>query len=420
MRVKNLLFITAILLLFLSCNNKNKTDLFIPKDIVIAHRGSTYWAPEETESAYRWARNIGADYLEVDIQRTKDGVLLALHDQDLTRTTNIENIYPLRVENYSSDFTYEEILKLDAGSWFNVANPDKARLGFTPNKNAVYVVDHPAISFLASGEIYVHPQYNNRAYIGGLQYISTLEDVIRIAEGYCIARDALGNRLYNKITTNGEVEYQFFYIKDPQDKGHRPGIYIETKEPKLFSGIERDLFYCLDRLSWNILTKEESSSEHFVDKKVNLGNTSAKVILQTFSLKSLKILQEEFKGKIPTTLLLWLGDDNMLVNDSITYWDNLRKAHQYGAHIIGPSIAGRPNNYADLLNAKNYRWIRDSGFIIHPYSFDTKAQAMEYGALCEGMFTNRADATLNYYNSIGKRHLIITASASKELDYLKY
>ena len=41
---------------------------------VMAHRGSTFWAPEETESAWRWAREMGADYLESDLQCTKDGV----------------------------------------------------------------------------------------------------------------------------------------------------------------------------------------------------------------------------------------------------------------------------------------------------------------------------------------------------------
>ena len=43
---------------------------YLPRNIVIAHRGTTYWAPEETEAAMRWARNIGADYLELDLQRT--------------------------------------------------------------------------------------------------------------------------------------------------------------------------------------------------------------------------------------------------------------------------------------------------------------------------------------------------------------
>ena len=66
---------------------------YVPRMAVIAHRGSTFWVPEETEAAYRWAREMGADYLEADLQCSKDGVVLALHDDNLCRTTDIENVY---------------------------------------------------------------------------------------------------------------------------------------------------------------------------------------------------------------------------------------------------------------------------------------------------------------------------------------
>ena len=103
---------------------------YLPRNIVIAHRGTTYWAPEETEAAMRWARNIGADYLELDLQRTKDGVLIALHDVNLRRTTNVETVFPDRADSPVSEFTLEELRQLDAGSWFNKANPDRARKAF--------------------------------------------------------------------------------------------------------------------------------------------------------------------------------------------------------------------------------------------------------------------------------------------------
>ena len=66
---------------------------YVPDLAVVAHRGTTYWAPEETEAAYRWAREMGADYLEADLQVSKDGVILALHDTDLKRTTDIEDVF---------------------------------------------------------------------------------------------------------------------------------------------------------------------------------------------------------------------------------------------------------------------------------------------------------------------------------------
>ena len=51
----------------------------LPRNVVIAHRGTSYWAPEETEADMRWARNRGADYLELDLQMTSDGYLIDLN-----------------------------------------------------------------------------------------------------------------------------------------------------------------------------------------------------------------------------------------------------------------------------------------------------------------------------------------------------
>lgn len=72
---------------------------YVPLYAVIAHRGSTYWTPEETEASWRWARDMGADYLESDLQATKDGVVLSLHDDNLKRTTNIQTVFSDQVPN---------------------------------------------------------------------------------------------------------------------------------------------------------------------------------------------------------------------------------------------------------------------------------------------------------------------------------
>jgi glycerophosphoryl diester phosphodiesterase len=70
--------------------------LGVPRPAIIAHRGASYHAPEETAPAYLIAREMGVDYLELDLQRTKDGVLIAVHDDDLRRTTNIAEVFPGR------------------------------------------------------------------------------------------------------------------------------------------------------------------------------------------------------------------------------------------------------------------------------------------------------------------------------------
>lgn len=96
------------------------------KKVLIAHRGASAYAPEHTIAAYELAIKQGADYVEQDLQITKDGVLVCMHDMTLERTTNVEEVFPDRaVEQRGkkvwpvADFTLEEIKKLDAGSWFD-------------------------------------------------------------------------------------------------------------------------------------------------------------------------------------------------------------------------------------------------------------------------------------------------------------
>lgn len=97
--------------------------------VSIAHRGASAYAPEHTLAAYRLALDMGADFVEQDLQLTKDGVLVCLHDVTLERTTNVEEVFPGRGLDLDtsdgrqrvwrvSDFTLDEIRQLDAGSWF--------------------------------------------------------------------------------------------------------------------------------------------------------------------------------------------------------------------------------------------------------------------------------------------------------------
>jgi len=96
-------------------------------NLVIAHRGVPYFAPEETLPSYLLARELGADYLEADLQRTKDDTIIALHDNNLQRTTNIIEVFPNRADDPVSSFTWDELQQLDAGTWYNKMYPDLAR-----------------------------------------------------------------------------------------------------------------------------------------------------------------------------------------------------------------------------------------------------------------------------------------------------
>jgi glycerophosphoryl diester phosphodiesterase len=88
----------------------------------VAHRGASGYAPEHTLTSYKMGEQMHGDYIEVDLQMTKDGELIAMHDETLDRTTN--------GTGQVKDYTLEEIKELDAGSWFNEKYPEKANLEY--------------------------------------------------------------------------------------------------------------------------------------------------------------------------------------------------------------------------------------------------------------------------------------------------
>ncbi len=86
--------------------------------VVYAHRGASAYAPENTLEAVDLAMQLGFDWVENDVQRTKDGELVVIHDDTLARTTDVEQLFPDRKPWKVQDFTAAEIAQLDAGSWF--------------------------------------------------------------------------------------------------------------------------------------------------------------------------------------------------------------------------------------------------------------------------------------------------------------
>jgi glycerophosphoryl diester phosphodiesterase len=92
--------------------------------LVIAHRGASGYAPEHTFASYDLALELGADYLEQDLQLTRDGVLVVLHDDTLGRTTGGA------CRGRVIDHTVAELGACEVGGWFNAAHPDRARADF--------------------------------------------------------------------------------------------------------------------------------------------------------------------------------------------------------------------------------------------------------------------------------------------------
>jgi glycerophosphoryl diester phosphodiesterase len=98
--------------------------------VLVAHRGASAYAPEHTLAAYDLAIAQGADFIEPDLQITRDGILVAVHDLTLERTTDVRERFPDRYREWEDgdsirhvwpvvDFTLEEVKSLDAGAWFS-------------------------------------------------------------------------------------------------------------------------------------------------------------------------------------------------------------------------------------------------------------------------------------------------------------
>lgn len=324
----------------------------IPYHAAIAHRGVSYYAPEETRPAYRLARDLGADYLELDLQRTKDGHLIALHDTSLKRTTNIEQVFPDRADDPVNSFTLAEIKQLDAGSWFNAAHPGRARPGFA-----------------------------------GLK-ILTLDEVRQIAE-------------------NG---------------ANQPGLYLETKAPDLFPGIEKDLADYLLANGWIGAHARQAPGDFDERHHVDVGYTPGRVILQTFSKDSLVKLDQKMPDT-PKILLLFLGGKGYIpADDSITqrpdesdaafqarrrvasradYDAFLDFARAHGAVGVGPSTTRADldptYSYADLARPWMIRHAHRRDLLVHVYTLDDDVDFRTYlDRGVDGIFTNDAPALLRF------------------------
>ena len=376
----------------LTLNKKSeKIKKYVKTNAVIAHRGSIFWTPEETEAAYRWARNIGADYLELDLQMTKDSVLIALHDANLKRTTNVKQIFPDRASSPVSLFTLKELRMLDAGSSFNTKNPERACLKFQGQK------------------------------------IATLEEVIKIAEGYWIKKDKEGNPV-KKRDEKGNWNGFYVYERDPKDNGNRPGIYPETKNPILFPGIEKVLARQLSEMGW--LITEHPQIIHTYKGKIGVANTDGRVILQTFSRKSAVEL-EKYIGGIPKCFLV--STSGKKINKE-TVIERINFAVKHNFQIIGPN----KNINFDM------ELCHQAGLLIHPYSFDSVEQLKKYHGdyfyekdesvfenphriakkgyrpnpymFIDGVFTNRADLSLKYQH---RKHIKSAQSILNDLGYHK-
>jgi glycerophosphoryl diester phosphodiesterase len=126
------------------------------RPVLVAHRGDSFHAPENTLEAARLAWEAGAPAWELDVQLTRDGVPVVIHDESLLRTTDVAARFagdPRGRDGFRiADFDFEEVRSLDAGSWFVDGNggPRSAR-----DFNTLDQLDDAHIERYRSGQVII-------------------------------------------------------------------------------------------------------------------------------------------------------------------------------------------------------------------------------------------------------------------------
>ena len=120
--------------IFLVVSGKYNPNIeFVKKMEITAHRGASAKYPENTMAAFKGAFELRADWIELDVQQTKDRKIVVSHDTNLKRVTGVnKNII---------EMTYDEIKNLDAGSFFDVKFKDE-RIPLLEDV-LKYVIDKP-------------------------------------------------------------------------------------------------------------------------------------------------------------------------------------------------------------------------------------------------------------------------------------
>ncbi|MTJ07754.1 glycerophosphodiester phosphodiesterase [Anabaena sp. UHCC 0204] len=193
----------------------------IKPPIIIAHRGASGYRPEHTLASYELAIDLGADYIEPDLVITKDGVLIARHENEISETTDIAN-HP--------EFAHLKTTKIIDG---------EIKIGWFTEDFTI-----AEIKTLTAKERIPQIRPQNTAY-NGMFAIPTFQEVIDLAQ------------------------------QKSQAIGRNIGIYPETKHPSYFKSIglplEETLLFNLQNINLPVFIQSfEVGNLQELSKKTNL------------------------------------------------------------------------------------------------------------------------------------------------------
>lgn len=172
----------------------------------IGHRGASGYAPEHTLPAYDLALRQGADYIEQDLQLTKDGVLVVIHDETLDRTARpTAESEPGDCTGLVREKTLEQIKTCDVGSWFNEAYPEYAKEEYVGLK--VPTLEEVFQRYRKSAAYYIETKSPESA--PGME-----EELLRLMDEYGL-RESAAERWQVLIQSFSPASLQKVHAEDP-------------------------------------------------------------------------------------------------------------------------------------------------------------------------------------------------------------
>jgi glycerophosphoryl diester phosphodiesterase len=217
---------------------------------VIAHRGFSGAAPENTLAAFQKGIEIGSDMIELDIHLCKDGKVVVIHDETLERTTNAQG----RVV----DYTLKELKKFDAGSWFG------------PQFSGERIPTLGEVLELAKGRVPVNIEIKNPTH--GQYPITQLADqaLRKVKEAGMIHRVVFSS--FNPLSL------EWIKKKEPQ-----VGVALLYHEPwSILSDVTGGEKYEVLNLRRTYLTKDKIAKIHKERMKVNVYTVNSQEEMEQF------------------------------------------------------------------------------------------------------------------------------------------
>jgi glycerophosphoryl diester phosphodiesterase len=154
------------------------------RPLVIAHRGASGLAPENTLAAFALAVELGADGIELDVQLSADGVPVVIHDSRLNRTTNARGAV--------SRLTADQLRRLDASGWFERRLRRRPRLRAMARRLAGAGFPNGHVPTLEESLKFLEGSRLERIYVelkgGSPNRVQTLEAVLSAAQGSGLRR----------------------------------------------------------------------------------------------------------------------------------------------------------------------------------------------------------------------------------------